>query len=437
MWGRAIGRVLSWAALGAAVLVMAAPVSAQGRMGVLVTGEVESLPPTSDLVGRWKVAGVAVEVIPATLIVGREKVAVGVRVTVAGRAQQEGVITAAVVTVLQAPPEPWPQPFAGVVESLPAGGSLIGEWVVSGLVVEVTAATRVLDHARPVAVGVEVAGVGTPRPAGGVVADLVTVLPARPESPAEITALVLPLQATSAAPSGAEGVAVARLERRGDGTVHEDFKVGVAKLTPSSRLEVRVDGVVAGTILTNRWGAGALLLSTRRLPHVDPLPETLRPVTGLGLVHVLDSSGAELFVGHFRDARRWSPGEGERYAATALLENPLGAVVGVALVASHGERQELALTAWQLAPAQPLTVRADGRQVGVVVSDERGSLRARFAAPVGGEALPLPGELLPVSGWVTVELADAAGRVVAKGNLVSVGGSAGVRPLVRSSVRRR
>ncbi len=428
--------------VGVLAVGMAVPLLAHGPPGVvLISGVVESLPASPDLVGEWGVAGVAVHVSADTRIPQRERVAVGVRVKVLGQPRSDGSVTAHLITVQAEPTPPAKERFAGVIESLPETSGYLGEWVVSGLVVEVTEDTRIHQEAQAVAVGATVVGQGTPRPGGGVVAEHVVVLPnvpAPPPVPADAVFLVLHLQPSADAPEGAEGVALARWFEFSDGTTAEDVKVAASGLQPDALHDVMIDGFHTGSILTDARGRGLLFLSTRNIPGAEPMPAELRPVTGLGLVQVLDAGGVAVLAGHFEDARRFGRGgEGEGAStATAVLRDSLDRPAGLSLAFMRGQRQDLHVAVWHLRPLTEYTIAVDGRDLGAMTTDRGGACRVTYSTEPGGDARVLPEEFMPVSSLLMVEIKKADGTVVASGSLTSAGQPPAVRTVSRPGLRR-
>lgn len=117
------------------------------------TGQVESLP--DGLIGDWVVSGRTVHVTAATRI--REKKGpadVGAIVEVEGFERPDGSVDATKIEV-KSSIGGGKINFDGTVESLPDSG-LIGDWVVGGRTVHVTAATRIKQKHGPVSVGLVV-----------------------------------------------------------------------------------------------------------------------------------------------------------------------------------------------------------------------------------------------------------------------------------------
>jgi uncharacterized protein YcsI (UPF0317 family) len=123
-------------------------------------GFVDSLP-SSGLVGDWMVSGRTVHVSAATRI-EQEKgpVVVGAFVEVKGFLRTDGSVDATKIEVEAAPGAAEEIKFEGIIQGLPPGGNLIGDWMISGRTVHVSAATRIEQEKGPVVVGafVEVKG---------------------------------------------------------------------------------------------------------------------------------------------------------------------------------------------------------------------------------------------------------------------------------------
>ncbi len=126
------------------------------------SGKIEELPSTPNRVGDWKVAGKIIHVSATTKIEqGRGQVAVGVLVEIEGLVQNDGSINALEIEVKPDGVSGIPVKFFGRVERLPDTNTRIGDWVVSGRTVKVTADTRIDQGRFQVMIGslVEVEGV--------------------------------------------------------------------------------------------------------------------------------------------------------------------------------------------------------------------------------------------------------------------------------------
>lgn len=126
---------------------------------VVFVGTVESLP-AAGLVGQWVVSGQTLSVTLSTEIdQAKANVAVGVHVKIDAVQESDGSLTAVEIHVLNGPGHDDQGnngnfiKFTGLVVSLPPS-DLIGQWVVAGRTVSVTANTQINQDAGPVAVGV-------------------------------------------------------------------------------------------------------------------------------------------------------------------------------------------------------------------------------------------------------------------------------------------
>lgn len=133
-------------------------------------GTVESLP-ANGLIGDWRVSGRTVHVTAGTWIKQEKALAaVGAYVEVTGTQQADGSVNATKIEVKRSSVGGGGQSylkFYGTVQSLPAGG-LIGDWVVSGRTVHVTAATLIKQKYGSVRVGAYVEVKGTQQADGSV-----------------------------------------------------------------------------------------------------------------------------------------------------------------------------------------------------------------------------------------------------------------------------
>ena len=116
------------------------------------------------------VGGRTIHVTSATRIELEEgPVVVGAFVKVEGTQRPDMSIDAAKIEVLSNPSgDDGHNELEGVIQSLPPGGGLIGDWVVSGHVVHVTAATIIDTEHGAVVVGAQVEVKGTNRTDGSI-----------------------------------------------------------------------------------------------------------------------------------------------------------------------------------------------------------------------------------------------------------------------------
>ncbi len=126
------------------------------------SGKIEELPSTTSRVGDWKVAGKIIHVSAMTRIDDdRGRIAVGVFVEIEGLLQNDGSINALRIEVKPDGVSGIPVKFLGRVERLPDNSTRIGDWVVSGRVVRVTANTEIDQNRFRLMIGslVDVEGV--------------------------------------------------------------------------------------------------------------------------------------------------------------------------------------------------------------------------------------------------------------------------------------
>lgn len=133
-------------------------------------GTIESLPSTAGFIGDWTVSGQIVHVTSATRIEqDHGAVAVGATVKVEGTKRADGSVDAEEIETRGAEAEPEPEmKFTGTIESLPATAGFIGDWIVSGKTVHVTAATRIETEDGPIVVGAMVEIEGSTRSDGSI-----------------------------------------------------------------------------------------------------------------------------------------------------------------------------------------------------------------------------------------------------------------------------
>ncbi len=383
------------------------------------TGVVEALP-DGGLIGLWTVSGQSVNVTEETSIDETHgPVALGVTVEVEGYAGEGGVVDATKIKVEEEGEEYDEGPdFVGDVEALPDTPDLIGEWLIEGRTVVVSAETELLPDLQSFAEGSRVKVWADPLEDGTWAATRIAVLHQGdgPHHPADAVTSVLHLMPTEAAPDEAGGVVLTKTMTMVDGTVYEDLKVAVEHMLPSSLYDVVIDALHAGTIMTNDDGEGSLFLSTRTVGGAEPLPADFRPLYGLEHVDVLDSAATIILTGEFADAKvhtRQHPGDA--LTTVAVLVDGEGLAVGAAVARATEVVQTLELAVWGLVPGETYLVWVDDTDLAEIVADHRGRIQVSFGAPAAiGEEL-IPDALIPVSSLVRIEI-RLAGDTVAGGD---------------------
>jgi hypothetical protein len=389
----------------------------------VLVGAVESLP-SMGLVGDWTVGGKIVHVGNDTKINQSDgTLEVGATVKVEGTLQQDGSINATKIQVKK------PQgdmkktvSFCGIVESLP-DPLPVGDWKVSGVIVHVDASTTVDETKGMVALQAPVRVKGTVQPDLSINATEIVVKEATCggfNQPASMTFSVLHLMPTADAPEEAEGVVLTRKVTFVDGSVREDLKVAVEHLLPKSSYDVMIDSFNAGTLMTNDEGEGHLFLSTAGIPGAEPLPPELQDFDTLQQVDITAGSTVVL-TAKFADAKKVARDHpGPDYLAVAILKDDASKVMGMAAASIKGDEQELVLSVWGLKPGEKYTLVVDTTTVGDLTASEHGRIQAEYSNTAGGEGLPLPGTLDPVSTLAQVELKDSGGTTVVSGDFQGV-----------------
>lgn len=148
-----------------------------------LTGAIESLPSTAGFVGDWRVNGRTVHVTAATVINQEHgPVAVKALVEIKGTIRTDGSIDAATIEIKSASSdsggssdEGQSGKANGVIQSLPSGTSLIGDWMIDDRVVHVTSSTKLKGEHGTFAVGTRVKAKGLKFADGTMVATKIQV----------------------------------------------------------------------------------------------------------------------------------------------------------------------------------------------------------------------------------------------------------------------
>lgn len=139
------------------------------------TGVIESLPNAAGFVGDWRVAGRTVHVTGSTRIEQSDgRVAVGATVKVEGTTRADSSFDAVEIEVKQGASgggsgddgDSAQPTFKGTIEILSTAPGFIGDWLIGGRTIHVSAATRIETEFGPVAVGAFVEVYGTVRADG-------------------------------------------------------------------------------------------------------------------------------------------------------------------------------------------------------------------------------------------------------------------------------
>lgn len=142
-------------------------------------GTIERLPGTAGFIGDWKVSGRTVHV-GATTRINQEHgaPAVGALVEVKGSLRADGSIDATSIEVKSGAggtSEGDSTSFRGAIQSLPASGSLMGDWTISSRLVHVVSSTKLKSQHGAFAVGATVKVKGIMMADGSTVATKIQV----------------------------------------------------------------------------------------------------------------------------------------------------------------------------------------------------------------------------------------------------------------------
>jgi hypothetical protein len=265
--------------------------------------------------------------------------------------------------------------FAGTVESLPADG-LIGDWVVSGRTVHVSARTKIIDRQHGVAVGMRVEIEGTAEPDGSLTAMTIKVLEEE-EPPAEIefAGLVESLPA-----DGLIGDWVVR-----GVTVHvsDETEIDDTNGPPAVGSKVKVSGVVEAD----------RSVTARAIEVIGEGPEGPghHIASDLGVLHLVRTETA--------------PEEAEGVAVVKVFTYEDGSVAEDLKVGVEG-----------LAAESVYDVVIDGIHAGAIATNDEGEGSLFLSSRDVPGAEPLPAELRPLLERQTVEVLDAEAAVILAGS---------------------
>jgi urocanate hydratase len=141
------------------------------------------LPGTPGFIGDWRVNGRTVHVTAATIIDQEHApVAVGASVEIKGTIRADGSIDASKIETKSASDdsggsgnEGQSGKVNGVIQNLPAGSNLIGDWMINNSVVHVTSSTKLKAEHGAFAVGTRVKAKGLKLADGSLVATKIQV----------------------------------------------------------------------------------------------------------------------------------------------------------------------------------------------------------------------------------------------------------------------
>jgi hypothetical protein len=208
-----------------------------------------------------------------------------------------------------------------------------------------------------------------------------------------------------------------RIETRGKATIavagaKQDFFVEVSGLIVRAPYKLIVDGRQVREGFAESLGSLRFKFSTE--PGFLPLDGALNPVTNIRHVQLQDSQGRTVIQGDFTsDGPLFEPPRRFLEKESRLISTGvLAGASGKAKVKIEAARQSLSIEVEGLTNEQAYQLIVDGINLGAVES-RSGFARAHFTNFAQGQ--PLPPALMPVTGILRVELLDARGQVLLRG----------------------
>jgi hypothetical protein len=177
--------------------------------------------------------------------------------------------------------------------------------------------------------------------------------------------------------------------------VHRSVQVWLHELQPQMPYQVEAQGVVLGTVRTDRQGHAWLKLQSSGQGH-DVVPEALPPAGDIVSAQVRDELLAPALEGTFSVVRHHEADLVVYEDKTELEDVTGGDAVGMACVrVKQSGAQQLVTRASRLVPGEVFRVVVDGVLAGVVTADEEGQAWMELESPDDDNPLPL--ELQPVT----------------------------------------
>jgi len=189
-----------------------------------------------------------------------------------------------------------------------------------------------------------------------------------------------------------------------DGT--EELWVSAYGLAAAVDLGLTIDGNLLGTYPSDEWGSLWLGFSTSEMPGTLPIPDVIRPVSGIDRV-ALDQDGTVVASGSFSDPCVPPPPPPPiEYGWTSLCPPDGSSLFGDASwMVYEGGLEELYVGGWGFEPLTQVELVVDGHDLGAFTVDDWGGLYLNFSSDPQGEwQLPLPEDVRPVAAIDLVSL---------------------------------
>ncbi len=221
-----------------------------------------------------------------------------------------------------------------------------------------------------------------------------------------------------------------------DGT--EDFFVGVYELQPLSTWNLIVDGHDLGAFTASDRGEINLWFSSNPNgghggnPGMDvlPLPDEIRPVSSIDQVSLVSPDGAPIVAGSFIDGCDDIPDPpvpvDEDYTQLCPVDPGSFASGMTGWTVWDDGTENFFVDVFGLDPNSALNLIVDGHDLGAFTASDRGDIFLQFSSDPsggggpgqGGDFLPLPDEIQPVSSIDQVSLVSPDGAPIVAGSFI-------------------
>jgi len=199
----------------------------------------------------------------------------------------------------------------------------------------------------------------------------------------------------------------------------ESLQIMMAGAEPDTDFEIRIDGNSLGNYRSDEGGMLWVAFSTD--PQFDdelPLPETIRPVSSIDVVEILDATGATMVVGSFSEPcdvdYEYDAG------ATELCSTAEGYVNGTVVWMNMSTEntvvsQTIFIDLWDYEAGMTYTAEIDGIEVGTLQEMDWWGDALGLVIGDGGD-VALPDGLDPVSAIDLIRILDGNGTEVSSGS---------------------
>ncbi|MEN8164525.1 MAG: hypothetical protein ABFS37_10385, partial [Acidobacteriota bacterium] len=218
----------------------------------------------------------------------------------------------------------------------------------------------------------------------------------------------------------------------------EEFFVGAFGLEPNSTLNLIVDGHDLGAFTASDWGDIFLHFSSDpsggggpgQGGDVLPLPGEIQPVSAIDQVSLVSPDGALIVAGSFVDGCDDIPDPplpvDEGYTDLCPVDPGTFAAGMTGWTVWDDGTENFFVDVFGLDPNSALNLIVDGHDLGAFAASDRGDLFLHFSSDPsggggpgqGGDVLPLPAEIRPVSAIDQVSLVSPDGAPIVAGSFI-------------------